>query len=415
MSSFLLALFVLALASASKGVSLRPQEDFGYEYVDDEHDIAIKEITRHLDAVEGRNAALQCVVHFRNDADAIVQWLFAGSKGQEPELLVSNGSIVNDEKRSRLNASLVTHYEFVEDVKIERHKLVVKDLDKHEDEGLYQCRVVSKQDESAVLADEHGWVTVLPESAYIVSPSTEENKDDETVTVFNVEDASKSAEFQMGEEPPTLGPVKEIFKVGDEAVLECHDADDKWEVYWKKQGDPNIKGKGKRLRLARLERWDSGLYYCTANRTAGGGNAINNKTVNVEMAPNVKTLFDAKTSRLLCRVESVPAPSIAWYKVVKRNGTSRALQLIRDGDEFSTSLSGFKDGFVEATLAFNGDVVKFGEFRCEAKNRLGANGQSINLRVSEFGSQNSSAKNSRISFVVLLICAAFQTKISKWL
>ena len=48
--------------------------------------------------------------------------------------------------------------------------------------------------------------------------------------------------------------------------------------------DPTVKGFGRELRLIRVDRWDSGLYYCSTNTSL---RAHHNVTLRVDAAPRV--------------------------------------------------------------------------------------------------------------------------------
>ena len=75
---------------------------------------------------------------------------------------------------------------------------------------------------------------------------------------------------------------------------------------------------GSEHRLLRVDRWDSGVYYCTTNTTR------KHITVRVEESPPKIAKDENEFARvdgvaggeatLSCRVEAIPVPRVRWYQ-----------------------------------------------------------------------------------------------------
>ena len=91
--------------------------------------------------------------------------------------------------------------------------------------------------------------------------------------------------------PPGGNPVTARFVLaegGQDVILECHDHDirDPDAIEWRKEGSGASIGRGNQLKLIRVDRWDSGLYYCVAET----GSTANEFRVDVKhTAPSVST------------------------------------------------------------------------------------------------------------------------------
>ena len=216
------------------------------------------------------------------------------------------------------------------------------------------------------------------------------------------------------EPDPTLGPVTERFVVvsrGADVVLECRDADDNW-VYWRKRGDPAMQASGRRLRLFRVDRWDSGVYYCSTNASSLNSRAVHNMTLVVEHPPKVEFALGAASATsvaqaegheavIICKVESVPVARVTWYRVTSSlprptlssdesstfsSGliSSTLKQVLRSGDDLSLSITEYKDGVMESTLRIPRIREEdYGVYRCEARNSLGESSAEIALERSD--------------------------------
>lgn len=128
-----------------------------------------------------------------------------------------------------------------------------------------------------VLASRHSVVTVQPVPDIGTSPFQGSSGGG----------VSQDADSSNSKQNPILGPINEAHVTatrGTDVILECRDSDGE-EVYWQKQGNPTIVGYGRQLRLPRVERWDSGLYFCSSNTSAP---LSHNYTLQVDQAPTVK-------------------------------------------------------------------------------------------------------------------------------
>lgn len=137
-----------------------------------------------------------------------------------------------------------------------------------------------------------------------------------------------------------------------------------------------MKGVGKQLRLFRVDRWDSGLYFCSTNASSL---PRHNVTLRVDQAPRMTQVQGLRrqalgySATLRCRVEAVPVPQISWFKLadddIHDRDESRPLpkpeyRRLHSSDDLEIAIHSFKDGLIESTL--NIPAVKehhFGKYR----------------------------------------------------
>ena len=226
---------------------------------------------------------------------------------------------------------------------------------------------IKSADSGKVLASKHTLVTVVPRH---------------NTQTSTLQTRGHLSEDLLDPSKPTLGPVVEniVFTTrGKDVTLECREGDGKW-VYWRKQGDPKIKHVGPTLRLFRVDRWDSGQYYCTTNTTLSSS-----VTLEVKQAPNVTAVSYREIPKqkvghkavLRCKVEASPVPQVTWFHLENRNETTSNPMIsqkrrIHSGENYGITVTNFRDGSMESILTIpsvrQGD---YGQYICFAKNELG--------------------------------------------
>jgi len=249
--------------------------------------VSVDFMTPHAEIYQGENVELKCVVTITEETlPKDIVWMFfpspeydndeedqtddagRGDHGSPDEILVvaSDGKIAPDlaedqfDGGSRVSVKVRQSFNFVNSDLTEEQILKVTKL-QLVDQGMYMCQVKTSALPERQWPTRHTLLSVRPESF-------RENAHPMLPTLMSSHlTRGPPREDADGEERPTLGPVTERYVVvaaGENVVLECHDADDNW-VYWQKQGDPDFSSRGRRLRLFRVDRWDSGLYYCSTN------------------------------------------------------------------------------------------------------------------------------------------------------
>ena len=401
----LLFTLIFAAVFASMGIIALPTTNTKSE--PDYYPVTIEQISPLQQIVEGSTLQLQCFVTFHDENELrIVEWQFVSDQTEDerPKVLTSNGSVVNSDE-GRIKAAVKRRWDAVVDVDVEEHYLTVSELGKS-DEGIYICKAKSVRN-GTTLAEKHSVVAIQPPNSHPTASLIELDVEE----VGKMQSGDRSSGLETGEfPPPTLGPVRERYVVatrGANVVLECRDADDKWDVYWKKQGDPSFTGEGKELRLFRVDRWDSGLYYCTTNRSTF--EARHNVSLDVALSPTVERTNPTslivkrplnREATLTCKVEAIPVPRISWFKITNDSTSSSGIykRHLKTGDEFSISVGAYKDGLIECSLRIaNVTEAHFGRYRCEARNGQGEDGVDFVLEEGLLSSTSSSSSSTRIS------------------
>lgn len=348
--------------------------------------------TSHAEILEGSKFQFKCQIQMLElEAPThAVELIFVPASEDEVRRLAVDDRLdqgLSSKMRKRMHMVTRRRWDAIEDVNVEEHYLTIDPLIL-EDQGMYVCQIkVPRNDDSnskTLIASKHSLLSVIP---------AEESSGE----FFTLESSALSSAPSHPTEVPTLGPITERFivvKRGMNVELECRDSDDEW-VSWHKHGDSAIKGEGKRLRLFRVERWDSGLYYCSTNATL---KPHHNVTVEVEMSPKISPpSYYPKDVRpvvvqqasghlaiLTCKVEAFPVPVVTWYKVTSKsippNEEDTKFHRLRVGDEYSFSISGYQDGQMLSSLRIHQvEHDKFGQYRCSAKNEEGHDSMDFEL------------------------------------
>ncbi|XP_059090457.1 hemicentin-2-like [Tigriopus californicus] len=351
--------------------------------------------TSHAEILEGSKFQFKCQIQML-ELDApihAVELIFVPASEDKVRRLAVDDRLdqgLSSAMRKRMRMVTRRRWDAIEDVNIEEHYLTIDPLIL-EDQGMYVCQIKAPRNDDSnnktLIASKHSLLSVIP---------AEESSGE----FFTLESSALSSAPSHPTEVPTLGPITERFivvKRGMNVVLECRDSDDAW-VYWRKHGDSAIKGEGKRLRLFRVERWDSGLYYCSSNTTL---KPHHNVTVEVEMSPRISPpTFYPEDVRpvsvqqapghlaiLTCKVEAYPVPVVTWYRVTSKiippNEEDIKLHRLRIGDEYSFSISGYQDGQMLSSLRIHQvESDHFGRYRCSAKNKEGQDSMEFELTES---------------------------------
>jgi len=156
-----------------------------------------------------------------------------------------------------------------------------------------------------------------------------------------------------------------IKKAGGNVTLDCTDFTGEQEAAWRKIGEGSqVQSAGKKLRLLKVDREDSGVYVC---QVSGGRTALN-VSLRVDHAPTLnvsKTVFQAPgfPTSLHCQVAAVPVPAVAWI----RNGE----RVTSDGT-YAISISDYRDGWLTLSLLIPSvSRSQYGNYTCEATNDYG--------------------------------------------
>eukprot|EP00095_Tigriopus_kingsejongensis_P012318 maker-scaffold1875_size25882-snap-gene-0.6 protein:Tk12318 transcript:maker-scaffold1875_size25882-snap-gene-0.6-mRNA-1 annotation:"hypothetical protein CAPTEDRAFT_151799" len=277
--------------------------------------------TPHAEILEGSKFEFKCQIEMLEleAAPHEVEIIFVPSSADEVHRIAANGHLDPTDRGSsppRLNMVTRRRWDAIKDVNVEEHYLTIEPL-LPEDQGMYVCQIKAKKSGQSqkIVASKHSLLSVVPK--------------EETGEVFTVESSALSSAPSHPLTVPTLGPITERFVVvkrGMDVVLECRDADGNW-VYWRKHGDESLRGEGKHLRLFRVDRWDSGLYYCSTNIT---DKPHHNVTLQVEMPPQISPSLDIPEEErpvkvkqapghlaiLTCKVDAYPVPVLTWFKIV---------------------------------------------------------------------------------------------------
>jgi len=131
---------------------------------------------------------------------------------------------------------------------------------------------------------------------------------------------------------------------GDNLVLECRDHDSRSsvkggdsgegggsgvdlgrQVVWRKEGETGTLHRGNQLKLMRVERWDSGTYYCLTHTHSGLPPTVRTQFhVNVRPAPSVSTSHQPRQQKLQRRRQLL-RPSSSSNRTYGNNTSARAL------------------------------------------------------------------------------------------
>jgi len=156
-----------------------------------------------------------------------------------------------------------------------------------------------------------------------------------------------------------------IKKAGGNVTLDCTDFTGEQEAAWRKIGDGSqVQSAGKKLRLLKVDRDDSGVYVC---QVSGGRTALN-VSLRVDHAPTLnvsRTVFQAPgfPTSLDCQVAAVPVPAVAWMRRGKR--------VTSDG-KYAITISDYRDGWLTVSLLIPSvSFSQYGNYTCEATNDHG--------------------------------------------
>lgn len=402
----------------------------------------INMVTPNQEVTEGDAIHVQCVVSYKTP-DVLrllkVEWeRLALAKPDTVEKLAVNGQVTKVAADSNRIRAFVTKWK--DGKHVQEHNLIVRDVNLNEDPGLYNCLVTH---DGTVLASRHSVVSVVSKDArqsdyYYEEDYTSHHYYEGSPLLEIVNSTDDRVDRNANSEPPVLGPVTKQFiivKRGMDVVLDCHNATSAEEevVLWKKHGDSGTVGRGKKLRLMRVDTWDSGLYYCTTNTS------VNTVTLKVDtLAPKVSTPgldehriayhSPGEQAILSCKAEAVPVPKISWYREVAEEDpesssrspnsfanedqgprSHRKMILLHSGDEFGINIDTYKDGVIQTSLHIREVENKhYGSYVCVAKNAQGE--AAINIKLHHPSTRpHSSSSGKNLSSTSTLVTAIVMT------
>lgn len=188
-----------------------------------------------------------------------------------------------------------------------------------------------------------------------------------------------------------------IKKAGGNVTLDCLDldqkqlGDDTQMTVWRKEGDSKVVQSGSQLKLIRVDREDSGVYYCSVS-----GGVAKNFTLRVDHAP-IATALETVVKQtvgnaveLRCNISSLPVSLVRWFRLGAGpphlsgppNSPSSAREM-RAGRGVELSLDNFQSGRATYSLRFaNLSLADYGTYSCNASNDLGKDSAVLSLESS---------------------------------
>jgi len=181
-----------------------------------------------------------------------------------------------------------------------------------------------------------------------------------------------------------------VTKQGGNITLDCTEFEGE-DVSWTRLGETSGVKNGRHLSLIRVDRSDSGIYVCSVS----GSPKSMNISLLVEHSPTITptqvmvTQSPGYAASLSCEVAGVPVPSVSWYSLMTPQGPT----MMKSQADLSLVIDDYKDGKMISSLLFhNITTQQFGQYSCNASNRLGQTSSVLQLLFSPTPVVESSAR-----------------------